>query len=315
MRSRRPGAGHGLLAVVAAASLMLAGPPSPARSEPPPPSVVDAVTTVHTTQSSSVLVELKAPVAYRLTQDDASDLTVVGHGRAVAAVLQPTASLKPTEAVIAARFNGCDHPGCRAEPDSPPLVYTREATGNPRAPDGRATLPAGTYRLSILTDGSPATVTLRLGNPNRALSVTADTPAASGFLKADPTAATPVVPAAWSGGGSLTLVSPNTVVLGFLQQDTPLGTVAGAAGTCHFSGAPPLLGHFAPGCPFHPTSSGGAPTSGSVATETLTIGSDERARLATLLPAVGGSQLVGFWSVRGGVTTTPMAFFAHLRLH
>ncbi|MBW3537453.1 MAG: hypothetical protein KY395_06770 [Actinobacteria bacterium] len=314
MRSRRLGPAQGFVVVAVAASLMLVGAPSPGRTATPP-SVIDTTVTVQAGQSASVLLELKAPVAYALSQDDTSDLKVEGHGRAVAAVLQPTDSLKPTEAVIVARFNGCDHPGCRAEPGAEPFVYTREATGNPRAPDGRATLEAGTYRLSILTDGSPATVTLQLGQPAGALTLTAETPAESGFVKAEPTAATPVVPAAWSGGASLTLVSPNTVVLGFLQQDTPLGTVAGAAGTCHFAGAPPLLGHFAPGCPFHPTSSGGSPTTGSVATETLTLGSDERARLASLLPAVGGSQLVGFWSVRGGVTTTPLAFFTHLRLH
>lgn len=315
MRPRRFGRVQGSIALVAAASLMLAGAPSVVGSEPPPSSVVDTITTVQTAHSSSVLVELKAPVAYQLSQDDTSDLRVDGHGRAVAAVLQRTDSSNPTEAVIVARFNGCDHPGCEAEQGAPPSVYVREATGNPRAADGRATLQAGTYRLSILADGSPVTVRLKLGKPASEATLTAETPADSGFRKAEPTAATPVVPVAWSGGASITLVSPNTVVLGFMQQDTPLGTVAGAAGTCHFSGAPPLLGHFAPGCPFNPTSSGGSPTVGSVATETLTVGSDERARLATLLPAVGGSQLVGFWSVRGGVTTTPLAFFAHLQLH
>ena len=299
-----------------AASLLTAVAPHwPARPSGAAPSLAGVATTVSAAHSSSVLLEIQAPVPYTLTPDDTSDIAVTGQGRAVAAVLQRTDSSKPTEAAIVARFNGCDTPGCAPAPDAPAMVYVREATGSQRAPDGRAILAAGTYRLNVLTDGAPATVTLRLGAPTSAMAITTDTPSESGFTKANETAAVPIAPAMWSGGSSLTLVSPNTVVLGFLQQDTPGGTVAGAAGACHFAGAPPLLGHFAPGCPFHPTSSGGAPTAGSVATETFTLGSDSRARLATLVPAVAGSQILGFWSVRGGLTTTPMGFFAHLRLH
>ena len=316
MRLIRDGGLRRIISVGAAAALLstVVASQSPVRSAPAP-SVVGAATTVNATQSSSVLLELKTAVPYSLAADDTSAIAVDGRGRAVAAVLQRTGSSKPTEAAIVARFNGCDTAGCTPAPDSPGLVYFREATGHPQAPDGRATLSPGTYRLSVLTDGAPVTVTLRLGTATSTLALSTDTPAESGFVKANETAAVPLAPVAWSGGASLTLVSPNTAVLGFLQQDTPGGTVAGAAGACHFAGAPPLLGHFAPGCPFHPTSGGSAPTVGSIATETFTLGSDERARLATLLPAVAGSQALGFWSLRSGLTTSPMAFFVHLRLH
>ena len=242
-------------------------------------------------------------------------LSVSGNGRAVAAVLQRVGATKPTEAVVVARFNGCDTPGCAPAADSPSFVYVREAEGFRRDSEGRPILAAGSYRLSVLSDGAPVEVRLRLDGLSGSTSLEADQSAEAAVSPAAEALAVPAVPVAWSGSANLSFGSANTLLLGFLQQDTPTGTVVGAAGACHFSGAArPLLGVPAPGCPFEPNSGGGVAQVGSVSTEQFTLGSAERARMATMLPSVAGPQEAGLWSVRTGATTTPLAFFAWLRL-
>jgi hypothetical protein len=264
--------------------------------------------------SASIELRLATDTPYTETAGPAGLLAVEGKGRVVAAILRRTDSTKPTEGLVAARFNGCGTTGCTPASGEAPMDYFRPAEGQRRDPAGRRILEAGSYRLTVLTDGAPATARLRLeARRGAAQSLSAIDPVESAVVPAAQTVGLPVSASYWSGGAAIRIPTADSVLLGFFQQDSSLGTVAGAAGVCHFDGARPLLGHFAPGCPFMPGSSGRA-QSGSVATEQLTLLSEERARLATFLPASQGGQEAGFWTARAGVSNPPLAFFAWARL-
>ena len=297
----------------AAALLALAIPSGPGRTAPD--GVALAGTTLITAAGpSQIVIDVPRDIAYNPLGDSAL-LSVEGPGRAVAAALQPVASTAPTEALVVARFNGCTGPGCVAEAGSPSFDYRREASGARRAPDGRPLLAAGRHRLTVFTDGGEATVRLRAEGLSGETSASTASAVASGITTAAPALASPGSPIAWSGKADLGLPSANTLLLGFLQQDSPVGTVAGAAGACLFTGSSrPLLGVPAPGCPFQPNGGDGSAQVGSVATETLTLGSFERARMATMLTPVTGSQQAGLWSARGGPTGAPLAFFLWAQL-
>lgn len=273
-------------------------------------------TSISAASSSSVIVRVPKDVLYsNAPGNGAGLLSAQGNGRVVAATLQPVGSTEISEAVVYAHFNGCPAPGCAAEPGQPLWVYRREPSGAKRTPDGQAILTAGAYRLSVLTDGSPAEVKVSLeGLPGWASGKT-DTAADGGIVPATEALAIPVSPVAWSATADLDFVSTNTLLLAYLQQDSPMGAVAGVAGACLFTGsARPLLGVPAPGCPFQPDGGDGSAQVGSVQTETLTLGTSSRARLATALTPTTGSQQAGLWSTRLGVTSTPLALFAWLRL-
>lgn len=265
---------------------------------------------------SSAVVHVPKDVPYAFTADGGPGLlSATGNGRAIAATLQPVASTKISEAAVFALFNGCSSSGCAPEPGNPPAVYRREPAGARRAPDGRAILAAGDYRLTVLTDGSPVNVRIALEDVAGTASGTAAEPVEGGITAASEVLAVPASPVVWSGSADLTFASENSLLLAYLQQDSPTGAVAGAAGACLFTGsARPLLGVTAPGCPFQPNGGDGFAQVGSVATETFTLGSASRARLATALTPTTGSQQAGLWSSRVAVTTTPLAFFAWLRL-
>lgn len=263
--------------------------------------------------SSSIGFRIPAATAYDLAAGPTSDFSVSGRGRAVVAALSRMGSTKATEAVVVARFNGCATPGCAPAAGDRPFDYARPAEGQRKDSAGRPILEPGDYRLTVLTDGAPATVTLRLRGLAGSTALATTDPVESSIVVAAETAAVPGSPSYWSGGASFRTPTSNAILLGFFQQDSPLGTVAGVSGACHFDGATPLLGHFAPGCPFTPGQSGKAQV-GSVATEQLTLGSAERARMATSLPAATGAQTAGFWAARAGVSNKPLALFAWIRL-
>lgn len=263
--------------------------------------------------SASVGFRIPAAVSVQVAAADTADFAVAGNGRAVVAALHRVDSVKATEAHVVARFNGCPNPGCAPAAGTAPMFYTRTGDGHPRDPGGSPILSPGDYRLTVLSDGAPARVFLRLRGLSGSARLNATEEVESAVVPVATTASLPGSPSYWSGGASFRTPTADTVLLGFFQQDSSLGTAAGVVGACHYDGATPLLGHFAPGCPFTPGQSGKAQV-GSVATELLTLGRAERARMVTSLPAAVGGQTAGFWSTRAGVTATPLAFFAWARL-
>ena len=272
-------------------------------------------TTISAALSSSVVVEVPKDLPYSLGSDTTGLLSVRGNGRVVAATLQPVASREASEAMVVAAFNGCAAPGCAPEAGQSPWLYRREPTGARRAPDGRPVLAAGKYRLSVLTDGAPVEVQIKLDGVDSQTSAATTDPAESGITPAAEVLAVPASPVVWSGSADLTFASENSLLLAYLQQDSPTGAVAGLSGVCHFTGSTrPLLGVPAPGCPFDPNGSDGEARVGSVETETFTLGNASRSRLATALSPTTGGQQAGLWSTRAAVTTTPLAFFAWLAL-
>lgn len=302
------------LGAAAVTSLILcAGLSTSARSESAPLPLA-GTTTISAAATSSMVVRVPKDVPYGLDEGP-GPLSVKGNGRAVAATLQPVASTEISEAAVFALFNGCDTPNCAPQPGETPWTYRREPAGARRGPDGVPMLAAGDYRLSVLTDGSPVDVTIQLDGLPGTASGKATTVAEGGIAPASEALAIPGSPVAWSGAADLTFASENSLLLAYLHQDSVSGAVAGVAGACLFTGsARPLLGVPAPGCPFQPDGGDGSAEVGSVATETFTLGGPSRAHLATALTPVTGSQQAGLWSTRAAVTSTPLAFFAWLRL-
>lgn len=272
-------------------------------------------TVVTAATSSSVIIQVPKDVAYTFSPGQPGFMSLSGEGRAIAATLQPVGSQKIAEAIVLANFNGCATPGCVRKPEQSIWLYRREPTGVRRAPDGRPILAAGAHRLTVLTDGQPVQVRLRVDSLAGASSGQTSMPAESGITPAAEVLAVPASPVAWSGSADMKFSSENSLLLGYLQQSSPLGAVAGVAGACHFTGATrPLLGVTAPGCPFQPNGSDGQARVGSFGTEALTLGAPSQARFATALNPTVGAQHVGLWSTRAAVTTTPLAFFAWVRL-
>lgn len=285
-----------------------------ARAEPPDVTLAGA-TTITAAASSSAIIEVPKDVPYTFTPGEPGLISLRGEGRVIAAALQPVASRDISEAIVLANFNGCGTPGCVRDPDQSVWVYRREPSGARRAPDGRPILAAGRHRLTVLTDGHAAEVRLRVDALSGTSSGRTSQPAESGITSASEVLAVPGSPVAWSGSADLSFASENSLLLAYLQQDSPVGAVAGLAGACHFTGATrPLLGVPAPGCPFEPNGSDGEARVGSVGTEALTLGAPSQARFSTALSPTTGAQQAGLWSTRAAVTTTPIAFFAWVRL-
>ena len=300
---------------VLAAGLLLAGTGTPTRAETAPLTLAGR-TVVTARSTSSLVVHVPKDVAYSNTPGAGPGLLdLKGDGRAIAATLQPVGSEEISEAAVFALFNGCGGPGCAAKAGDSPLIYGREPSGARRAPDGRAILRAGAYRLTVLADGGPVDVRIALDGVAGTAAGRTVTAAAGGFAPAGEVLATPGSPVAWSGSADLTFTSKNSLLLAYLHQDSPMGAVAGAAGACLFTGsARPVLGVPAPGCPFHPNGGDGSAQVGSVATELLTLGQPSRSAIATALTPTTGSQQAGLWSTRVAITDTPLAFFAWLTL-
>lgn len=308
MNSRRLGAF--LTTAVALMSVM----PAMTRAQPAAITLT-GLTTITAATSSSVVVQVPKDVPYEFAPGQPGFMSLFGEGRTIAATLQPVASRDISEAIVMANFNGCADPGCVRAPEQSVWQYRREPSGARRAPDGRPILAAGAHRLTVLTDGRPARVQLRLDDLQGTASGNTSEPAEGGITPAAEVLAVPGSPVAWSGSADLTFASENSLLLAYLHQDSPSGAVAGAAGVCHFTGATrPLLGVAAPGCPFEPNGADGEARVGSVGTEALTLGSPSQGRFATALNPTNGVQHVGLWSTRAAVTTTPIAFFAWLRL-
>lgn len=304
-----------LYAFVVVAVALLTGLSPVARSETAKLTLA-GTTTITATTTSSVVVRVPKDVPYANSPGaERGLLDMRGNGRAIAATLQPLASTEISEAVVFALFNGCPAVGCAASPAEGVFVYRREASGARRAPDGRPILAAGAYRLTVLTDGSPVEVRITLEGVTGAASGNTATHAEGGIKPAAETLAVPVSPIVWSGSADLTFASDNSLLVAYLQQDSSMGAVAGVAGACLFTGAArPLLGVPAPGCPFQPNGGDGSAQVGSVGTELLTFGQPSRTRFGTALTPTTGSQQAGLWSTRVAVTSTPLAFFAWLRL-
>lgn len=294
-------------------AVLVSGLSTTARAKPAEITLA-GTTTITAVASSSVVVHVPKDVAFAFTEGP-GPLSVKGNGRAIAATLQPVGSTEISEAAVSALFNGCGTAGCAPKAGEIPWAYRREPAGARRGPDGRPILAAGAYRLSVLTDGSPVDVQIRLGGVPGTASGQTETAAEGGVAPASETLAVPASPVVWTGSADLTFASENSLLLAYLHQDSPSGAVAGVAGACLFTGsARPLLGVPAPGCPFQPNGGDGSAEVGSVATETLTLGSASRAYLATALTPATGSQQAGLWSTRVAVTETPTALFAWLRL-
>ena len=137
-----------LAAVLLAPVSATAAPRPPARPRPP---ALAGTVRITTSKSVAMVVRLPKPVYFENAFVALPGTTVTGDGRIVGVALLDPERDRAYEAI---RFGFCGTPGCA--PYGPRLFFAVNS-GNPAS---RSTLPAGEYRLLVITDGRPITATL-----------------------------------------------------------------------------------------------------------------------------------------------------------
>lgn len=144
---------------------------APATSRAASPVVLTGDVSLSATTSGSVLVRVPKPVTVSgegsfddLSVQQNPDISVTGRGRVVGLVLTQAVTADPRKADTATlaflSYGMCTGRACA--PDQPAqatLAYGRKVTHDD---DTTIHLPAGTYRLYLVTDGAPVTARLRL---------------------------------------------------------------------------------------------------------------------------------------------------------
>ena len=309
------------MASLALAALVGPGPfGERARANPSPVTLLGADNLVEAQSSGGALVEIRGKASFSI-DPDVGDLNVEGRGRIIAFSLQRAGSAYPSDAIRVIRYNGCFAPGCA--PDEPRTSLRVGFGAQYESGTNRAVLKPGAYKLVVLTDGAPVTARLRLQGPKGSVRMSPDVPAQSGFRDVDSTSLSSgslgsgaAETMAWSGGTRTSLNSANSLLLAFVQQDSPANTGA-IAYACQFGdGAKPARGHYLPGCP----AEGGDVAFGALGTvltapfADLSLPPAPRLRLATELPASRGAQFSGFSISRTSPAANPRGYIAFLRL-
>jgi hypothetical protein len=139
----------------------------PAQAAPAPAPALAGTTVVTGSAMVAMTVRLPSPVTVDLHAiggaGSRNDIEIAGNGRMVGLVLSQGGTLHraPDREIWMTRDNICMRRGCQATGDG--IGYFAVAFGTSTQPaDGTYRIPAGTYRLALLADGAPVTVTLRL---------------------------------------------------------------------------------------------------------------------------------------------------------
>jgi hypothetical protein len=209
------------------ALVLVAGLRLPATAAP----VSLAGTTVVTgSRTGSMLVRL--PRAVDVTMNDFT--TFSPQGRMTAVVLKKTGAWDaPYVSVTHAGY--CGAPGCAATfPRGGGGAYIW-APGSSNGTSGR--LPAGTYRLYLVTDGGPATFTFRLKGLSGSRRLTPREPARAAVVAPKPTMAEPAAsPATFAGGSARKVPSTGGLNATVVWKEVPTFGVPSATGSCEYAG-------------------------------------------------------------------------------
>ena len=196
----------------------------------PRPVTLTGTTVVTGSRSAWVAVRLPRPVDFDANRDIALD----ARGRLAGVVLKKAG---PWNSGLAARLliGWCGTPGCAP-------TFPNENRSEVFVPGGNGVsgrLPAGDYRLYVVTDGAPvrATITLRGvgGKPGR---VTATHPARVAVLDPKPTLAEPADGPLLYAAGSHRDVPRGGYNVTVVWKDHPAKPPPSATGICRYAGRP-----------------------------------------------------------------------------
>lgn len=216
------------VAALAAASVALTT--TPALGAAPP--ALAGTTTVVATRTASLTVRLPRTTAVTL-----NDVSVnVPRGRMAAFAVKRVGGWD--EPVVAVVHDGyCASPGCATAFPKSSLGFVRTPGGS----DGLSgTLPAGTYRVYVVTDGAPFTVSLTLRGLRGSVSLRPNAPARGEVVAPAPSVAQPPAsPQLFAGGSTRTIGAGGGLNATGVWKDLANGVVPGPAGPCFYEGAPP----------------------------------------------------------------------------
>ena len=218
------------VAVAAALSSVLA---AAAHAAPAPASITLAGTTVVTgSRTAQVAVRLPRAVDFHVQDLDVSS----PRGRITAVVLK---KVGPWQApLVAAKHVGfCAQRGC--ETAFPKFAFEFvHAPGSTNGLSGR--LPAGEYRLYLVTDGAPATFTFRFRGLRGSTRITPRTPARATVANVPPAVATPAAsPSLFAGGSHRAVPRDGGLNHTSVWKVVPVFGPPSAVGVCEYVGAPP----------------------------------------------------------------------------
>ena len=217
-----------VLAALAVCAMTFGGPADAA----PAPVALAGTTTVTGSRTGSMLVRLPRAVDIK-----SSDINFNSpHGRMTAAVLKKVGAWDaPYVSVTHSGY--CDKVGCAATFPKGGGGSFIWAPGSENGLSGR--LPAGTYRLYLVTDGGPATFIFRFPGLPGTRRLTPREPAKATVVAPKPTMAEPAVSPSLFAGGSAHRVPPsgglNATVL---WKDVPTTGAPSATGSCVYEGEP-----------------------------------------------------------------------------
>lgn len=212
-------------AVVVASSVHAAA--APARA------TLAGTTVVTGGRTAAMAVRLPRPVAL----DVYADVAVRSpRGRMTALVLKKEGAWN-TPMAQAVHYGFCASPACETAFPTDSLNHVWA----PGSTDGlKGTLPAGDYRLYLVTDGAPATFTLRLRGLAGSTRLTPRDAARAAVVAPKPTMAEPASsPALFAGGGARTVPARGGINATVVWKDLPVYGTPSATGLCVYDGDPP----------------------------------------------------------------------------
>lgn len=188
-------------------------------------------TVISGTRSGSVAVRLPRAVSF----DVYKDVAVAARGRLTGFALKKDGAWDaPSAHAIKSGF--CGTPGCAP-------VWPRSHVGMVVSPDSTGysgTLPAGNYRLFLLTDGAPVRVTLRLAGLRGRSSLTPRGGVRTAVVAPKPTVAEPATaPLMFAGGSFWQFGRRGGLNLTVAWKVQPAPEEPSAVGACLYSGRPP----------------------------------------------------------------------------
>jgi len=131
------------------------------------------------------------------------------------------------------------------------------------------TLPAGAYRLYVVTDGAPVRATIKLsGLAGGSRTITPRTPARASVVEAKPTVAEPgSAPLVYAAGSTRGVPAGGGMNITVVWKDHPAKPAPSATGICRYVGVAPPAPGAAPPAYHWPCQGGGPDVTGGLAAE------------------------------------------------
>lgn len=214
-------------AIIVAAQAALVAIPAHGAAIP----VVTGTTVLSGSRNGSIAVRLPRAVRFDVYQH----VEIAAHGRLTGFALKKDGAWDaPSAHAIKSGF--CGSPGCTP-------VWPRSHVGMLVSPDSTGfsgTLPAGTYRLFLLTDGAPVRVTLQFAGLRGRSSLTPRSPVRAAVVAPKPTIAEPTwAPLVFAGGSHWHVGPRGGLNLTVAWKVQPAPEEPSAVGACLYSGRPP----------------------------------------------------------------------------